>query len=437
MTYVIHTLGCKVNQYESEALRTLLEAGGYQPCVSGTPDVAILNSCTVTAESDRKSRQAVRRMRKNWPLAVVVLLGCMSQSSPADAAALTGADIVLGHTGDIDVLSYIGRFLADRERIVDIRPHCADEKYSGTAPVYAGENVSAVKTRAMIKIEDGCDRRCAYCAIPYARGSVRSKPIDDIEREAAGLKAAGYKEISLVGINLSDYGKDTGLRFADAINAAARGANGCRIRLGSLEPDRIDKQTLDTLQSIPNFCPQFHLSLQSGCEATLRRMNRHYTPGEYFSWLEGIRARFETAAITTDIMVGFPGETDEEFAQSAEFVRRCGFAKVHIFPYSRRAGTPAADMPGQLTSAQKTARAAAMAEIAAAGERSFLRAQTGRTARVLIEKVEAGMSYGYTENYAYTRIPCAGYADIIYPEGQIINVLIEGESNGELLAKLI
>jgi len=432
LTYVIHTLGCKVNQYESEALRTLLEAGGYQPCALGTPDVAILNSCTVTAESDRKSRQAVRRMRKNWPLAVVVLLGCMAQSSPDKAAALIGADIVLGHTGDIDILSYIDRFLAERERIVDIRLHSADEKYSGPMPLYSGENVSTVKTRAMIKIEDGCDRCCAYCAIPHARGPVRSKSIDDIEREAAGLKAAGYTEISLVGINLGDYGKDTGQRFTDAIMAAARGAAGCRLRLGSLEPDRIDKQTLDMLQSIPGFCPQFHLSLQSGCEATLRRMNRHYTPNEYFSLIKCIRAQFDIAAITTDVMVGFPGETDEEFAQSAEFVRRCGFAKVHIFPYSRRAGTPAAEMPGQLTSAQKAERAAVMAEITAVGERDFMKAQVGRTARVLIEKTGEGAVYGYTENYVHTCIQCAGMN-----EGQIVTVLIEDESDGELLARLI
>lgn len=400
MTVVFFTLGCKVNQYETQTLRTLFAQQGFSaPAPGRAPDVAVINSCTVTAESDRKTRQLTARLRRKYPGAVLIVTGCMPQARPEKADTLPLADIVTGNALNAQLPAMAEEFLHTHRRIVRIAPHASKEPISPlSADSFEG------RTRAFVKIEDGCNRFCTYCMVPYARGRVRSKFPAEITRELTLLAAHGYREAVLAGINLSAYGTDCGLTLADAVRAAAAVPGIERIRLGSLEPDQLTEQTLDALAAAGGFCPQFHLSLQSGCDATLARMGRHYDTAFYRELCTRLRRRFPDCALTTDVMVGFPGETEEEFSQSAAFVSEIGFAKVHIFPYSRREGTPAAVLPGQIPRVQKENRARRMAETAERAALAFLRAQIGKTASVLFEhRDEAGYDCGYTENYTPVR----------------------------------
>ena len=336
------TLGCKVNQYESQAMMNSLAEAGYE--ISSAPadcDVVVVNSCTVTAMSDRKTRQIIRRARRESPGAVIVLTGCMSQAFPDAAKQLAEADVILGNSNRSSLLPDIQKFLATRNRVFDVIPH-----HHSFEPLSVGQYRE--RTRAFLKIEDGCNRFCSYCIIPYARGRVRSKPLDDLKQELSSLAAHGYREVVLTGINLSAYGQESGLTLCDAVDAACAQEGVERVRLGSLEPERLDAPVIARLKRQEKLCPQFHLSLQSGCDATLRRMNRHYTAEEYRTIVKNLREAFPNAAVTTDIMVGFPGETEEEFAESLAFEREIGFAKVHVFIYSRRSGTAAAAAPRQV-----------------------------------------------------------------------------------------
>lgn len=395
MKAALYTLGCKVNQYESQVMAEALAAHGYtlvEPTQAA--DVYIVNSCTVTGESDRKTRQIVRRLKRQNPQAVLVLTGCMPQAYPDDAAALREADIVLGNRSNDRLIEALGDYFRDGVRRILTEAHQSGDAFAPCAiRRFYG------RTRAEIKIEDGCNRFCAYCAIPYARGRVRSKKLDDIRAEAAALGEAGYAEIVLVGINLSAYA-DGPYDLCDAVLAASADDGVRRVRLGSLEPDHLTDGLLDRLAACEKLCPQFHISLQSGCDGTLRRMNRHYTADEYSTLCRKLRARFKDCTLSTDIMVGFPGETEDDHEASLAFAREMAFEKVHVFPYSPRSGTRAADMPDQVLKVVKERRAAEMGEAMNGIRRQYLHAQIGRTVEVLVE--ENGC--GHTANYTPVRI---------------------------------
>ena len=400
MKVTFYTLGCKVNQYETEAMREAFAAAGHTPVPNSAPfDAAVINSCTVTAESDRKTRQILHKVRRENPEAIIIRTGCMVQAFSEEAKALTDADIVCGNTDVKKTVEYAERFLKDGERIFEVSEHKKTERFN--TPVLSS---FAERTRAYMKIEDGCDRYCTYCIIPTARGSVRSKPLAEIAAEAETLSRAGFSEIVLVGINLTSYGKGENIDICDAVAAAARPDGIKRVRLGSLEPDHISDNVLERLKAQKKFCPQFHLSLQSGCDETLKRMNRHYDTAFYRDLVSRIRAVFKDASVTTDVMVGFAGETEEEFSKSLAFVKEIGFAKTHVFAYSRRRGTVAYGLPAQITRAEKAERSRRMIETALACEEEFLKGLVGKTEYVLFETAEKGFAEGYTPNYSRVRV---------------------------------
>ncbi len=415
MKIAFYTLGCKVNQYESQVMGELLIKAGHSVVANPKDaDCVIINSCTVTAESDRKTRQAVRRFRRLLPSGVIILAGCMSQAFPERAAELTEADIVTGNVTPEKIPELLDRFIKKGERIVEIAPHTKCEKYT-TPPL----SDFSERTRAFMKVEDGCDRWCTYCIIPKARGEIRSRTPEDITAEAQRLAEKGFSEIVLVGINLTSYGKECNLTICDAVSAAAKPEGIKRVRLGSLEPDHISDETLEHLAKEEKFCPQFHLALQSGCDRTLKRMNRHYDTAFYRDLVKRIKERFENPSITTDIMVGFAGETKEEFEENVTFLREIGFARAHVFAYSRREGTVAAALPTQVSGPEKDRRAALMGKAAAECEAKFLESQVGLTATVLFETYKEGVAEGYTENYTRVKMPCS-----FDPSGRLIKVKI-------------
>lgn len=422
------TLGCKVNQYESEAMLSSMLKNGFTAAADDEQaDVVVLNSCTVTAESDRKVRQIFRRAKKDNPDAVMVLSGCMAQAFPEDAQRLEEADIILGTSNRARLLPDLLTFLSTRQRIVDIEPHTNGETFERLQV----ENFSG-RTRAFVKIEDGCNRFCSYCIIPYARGRVRSKPLEDLKAELHALADNGFREVVLTGINLSAYGQEFGLHLCDAIEAACAVPGIARVRLGSLEPEQLSEPVIRRMAKQEKLCPQFHLSLQSGCDATLRRMNRHYTADEYRTIVRNLRAAFDNAAITTDIMVGFAGETEEEFAASLAFAKEIAFAKVHVFAYSRRPGTRAYDMGDQVTNAVKESRSHAMIRTTTETQRTFFDTQVGRTEQVLFERaVQPGVYEGYSMNY--TPVLAASGTSLA---GQIRTVRIESNAGTHCIGRI-
>ena len=399
------TLGCKVNQYESQAMIGQLCAAGFTVCSDGEiPDVVLINSCTVTASSDQKVRQTLRRARRDYPDAVIVLTGCMPQAFPETAESLTEADVVLGNSNRASLLPDILAYLSSHHRIVDIAPHQNGEKFEAMAVTEFHE-----RTRAFVKIEDGCNRFCSYCIIPYARGRVRSKSLDEIQAEIAAIGSQGYREVVLTGINLPAYGQDIDADLCGAIEAACSVPEIARVRLGSLEPEQLTPEVIARLARQEKLCPQFHLSLQSGCDDTLRRMNRHYTAQEYFTIAQNLRSAFPNAAITTDIMVGFPGETDDEFEQSLAFAEQVRFARAHVFAYSRRPGTRAFDMPDQVRNAVKEERSRRMIETTQRTKQEFLQQQIGLCEDVLLEReIRPGIWEGYTPNYTLIHVSGTG-----------------------------
>ena len=400
MKVAFYTLGCKVNQYETEAMREAFAAAGHTVVPDSAPfDAIVINSCTVTAESDRKTRQTVRRFRKERPDAAVILTGCMVQAFSDEAKALAEADIIAGNTDVKKIVEYAENFLSDGERIFAVSDHKKEERFNTPSL-----NNFAERTRAYMKIEDGCERFCTYCIIPTARGFVRSKPLDEIKKEAENLSHAGFSEIVLVGINLTSYGKGEDFDLADAVDAVCSVEGIKRVRLGSLEPDHMSDEMLSRFKKQEKFCPQFHLSLQSGCDETLKRMNRRYDTAFYRDLVSRIRKSFENAAITTDIMVGFAGETEEEFEKSLAFAREIGFAKAHIFAYSRRAGTVAYALPNQVSNAEKARRSRLMSEATLKTENEFLSSLAGKVFPVLFETAQDGFAEGYTANYSRVKV---------------------------------
>lgn len=416
MVVAFHTLGCKVNQYETQAMRRQLEKAGYQTTEfipdATQADVLVINSCTVTGESDRKLRQFIRRCRRALPNAVIVLCGCMPQAYPDAAFALPEVDIVLGNAVRGNLLPQLEEYIVEKKRICCVPPHSS---------VYEPLDIDAFqgRTRAFVKIQDGCNRFCSYCIIPYARGRVRSRQPADITAELTRLAANGYKEAVLVGINLTAYGQDLGLSIADAVDAACAVEGIERVRLGSLEPDFITDEVIARLKTHPKLCPQFHLALQSGCDATLKRMNRHYTTTEYADLCERLRRHFPDCAITTDVMVGFPGESDAEFEETCRFVESIHFARVHIFAYSRRRGTNADRMPDQIDQAEKVRRSKIMQDICNRAAEAYAVQYVGKTVSVLLETPYPDQRIdGHTDTYLTVMVSTDK------PEGSLIPVRI-------------
>lgn len=419
------TLGCKVNQYETQAIREILNNKGNTDNTKSSADAIVINSCTVTAESDKKTRQLVRRCRRKSPQAIIVLTGCMVQAFPEHSKTLCEADIIIGNKDVAAVAEALINY--QNEKVFSFKKHDKTDYYNTPAISDFGE-----RTRAFVKIQDGCERYCTYCAIPKARGRIRSRRLDDLEIEVKNLAQNGYCEIVLVGINLSTFGKGENYNLCDAVELVSKIAGIKRIRLGSLEPDLMTDEMLSRLNAVDEFCPQFHLSLQSGCDETLKRMNRHYDSAFYEDLVARIRRTFKNSAVTTDIMVGFAGESDEEFEKSLEFARKIAFARTHVFVYSKRDGTIAANLPNQVPDSEKQIRAKRMAEVTTRCENEFLSKQIGHHFPVLFENFDGKYSYGYTENY--TRVYVESSEDLC---GKIIDVkLIKAENEicyGELI----
>lgn len=402
MRAAFFTLGCKVNQYETSVMEQQFSAGGFDiVSPEEDADVYVVNSCTVTAAGDKKSRQALRRFRRRNPAAVLCLCGCFPQAFPDAAERLPEADIIMGARNRPALLEAVRRRLAGGERIVDILAHEKGEAFESMRTTRMAE-----RTRAFVKIQDGCERFCAYCIIPKARGPVRSKSLTELEEELFALAGSGYREVVLAGINLSSYGQDLRLRLLDAVELACGIPGLDRVRLGSLEPELLTGDDIAAMAAQPKLCPQFHLSLQSGCDETLRRMRRHYDTAEYRRIVASLRAAFPNCAITTDIMVGFPGERLEEHAASIAFAREIGFAKVHVFAFSPRPGTPAARLADQLPNSEKLSRSREMIAATEESRRAFLEGQIGTRASVLFETRENGLWKGYTANYTPVAMAC-------------------------------
>ena len=391
----ICTLGCKVNQYETQAMeRELLRRGHSLVPFEGAADAYIINTCTVTAVSDKKSRQMIRRARKLRPNAVVAVCGCYPQTHPEEVKGLD-VDLISG-TGDrMKFLDLLEQAVREKEPVVRL-----DEALRRRTFEVLPAGGMAERTRAMLKVEDGCVNFCSYCIIPYARGPVRSLPIPAAAEQTEQLREEGYREVVLTGIEISSWGQDlrSGASLIDLLEAVSREAGDMRLRLGSLEPRTITGDFCRRAAALPNLCPHFHLSMQSGCDATLKRMNRKYDTRRYKESVELLNVYFDRPAITTDLIVGFPGETEEEFVTTLDFVRACGFAEMHIFPYSIRPGTPAAGME-QVPRAVKEERAARAAAVAEALHQAYLAGCVGKTYPVLYEQPYDGRYHGHAPNY--------------------------------------
>ncbi|MDO4396877.1 MAG: tRNA (N(6)-L-threonylcarbamoyladenosine(37)-C(2))-methylthiotransferase MtaB [Oscillospiraceae bacterium] len=415
MNVYIFTLGCKVNQYESQEIGEMFEKSGYtllnEP---DNADIIIVNSCTVTAESVRKVRQSVRHLKKISPNAFLILTGCASQAEPEILSVLPEVNLMLGNRNNKNIVALCENALKEHGSSVNAHEeHETGESFQGLGITHFEGH-----TRAFLKIQDGCDRFCSYCLIPKARGRSRSKPLADIDRELSELSKNGYGEIVFVGINLSDYGKNTPYSLPDALMLAEKYDSIKRVRLGSLEPDHITDEMIERLKNVTKLCPQFHISLQSGCNSVLKRMNRHYTREEYKALADSLRSAFKDASVTTDILVGFPTESEADFCETVDFAKSIGFEKIHIFPYSKRNGTPAAAMP-QLSNAIKDERAKRLGAAAAEIRKEYLLKQVGKTCEVLFETEHPEFSEGYTKNYTPVRI-----YDGKDRKGKFLNILI-------------
>ena len=415
MKYATCTLGCKVNQYETQALESLLRARGFEPAAEGErADVILVNTCAVTAESGRKSRQAIRRMQGQHPGALTAVCGCFSQLEPEEVSML-GADIVFGSGEKEKLADAIAAAVPSVEVDDPFRRRFFE-------PLSAGA-VSG-RTRAMMKIQDGCDNFCSYCVIPYTRGRVRSLPLPLCSQQAAELDAQGFAEIVVTGIEIASYGKDLPEKpgLTDAVETIANAAPNARVRLGSLEPTIVTEDFCRRLAALGGVCPHFHLSLQSGCDDTLRRMRRKYDTARFRQNAELLRTYFPDCALTADLICGFPGETEEDFARTLAFLEEIGFLFVHAFPYSRRPGTRADEMPDQLTRAEKEERVRRANAVIRRMQGDYLASQVGKSLPVLFESAREGHSGNY----------CLVRTETEHPRGTVQNIQII-RADGETL----
>lgn len=394
MKFHCFTLGCKVNQYETQAMERQLAALGHTPAPEDESDVLIVNTCTVTAVADRKNRTLIHRLRREHPKAVVGVCGCYAQLN-TDEVRQMGVDVISGSGGREEFVRLVLQALEKKQSYVSVD----EARKRGKFECLPAGGLSE-RTRAMLKVQDGCNNFCSYCVIPYARGPVRSLPVEQAVEQARRLCEAGYRELVVTGIEIASWGWDfrDGSRFVDLAEAICRAAPELRVRLGSLEPRVVDGEFCRRLSKYPNLCPQFHLSLQSGSDAVLRRMRRKYDTARYFQSVELLRTYFPDCALTTDLIVGFPGETEAELDESLAFAERCGFAAMHIFPYSRRARTPAAELPEQVPKAVKTARAARAAQVARRLRERYDAALIGTAQEVLFEQPEGDRFTGHAKN---------------------------------------
>ncbi len=392
MKFQCYTLGCKVNQYETQAMEQQLLALGHE-IAQDNCDLYIINTCTVTAVADRKNRTLIRRLRRENPNAVIGVCGCYAQISTEEVKELS-VDVISGSGGReafIQLLLQAGR----DKQLVQVDQALKRRSFERLPAGGLSE-----RTRAMLKVQDGCSNFCSYCIIPYARGPVRSLPLEQAVEDTVRLAELGYREIVVTGIEIASWGWDlkNGQTFTQLCEAICKAAPLVRIRLGSLEPRIIDEEFCRVMSKYANFCPQFHLSLQSGSDTVLKRMRRKYDSARYYESVELLNRYFPGCALTTDLIVGFPGETEEELTESLEFAKRCGFAAMHIFPYSKRDGTPAATMPGQILKAEKAERAARGAQVAAQLREAYDTAMIGKEQEVLFEQTEGDFFTGHAKN---------------------------------------
>ena len=428
MKYIITTLGCKVNQYETQAVETLLMEHGHEHAAPGeSADAVIVNTCAVTAESGRKSRQAIRRLRDENPGAVLAVCGCYSQLEPDEAESL-GARVIFGASDRVKLVEAVERAVAEGEGCRNI-----DEPFKRRAMEHLPAGAVSGRTRAMLKIQDGCVNFCTYCIIPYTRGRLCSLPVEDAARETARLDVEGFRELVLTGIEVASYGVDLPGRpgLADVICACAEAAPDMRIRLSSLEPTVITEEFCRRLAGTKKLCRHFHLSLQSGCDKTLKAMNRKYDTAQFYHATELLREYFPGCALTCDLITGFPGETEEDHAATLEFIRRCAFSDMHIFPYSRRPGTPADKMPGQCQRAVKERRAHEAKLIAQEMKRAFLDASVGAVLPVLFETRDGECFTGHSDTYVLVR---AEGEDL---RGMTLDVRITARDGDELVGEFV
>ena len=402
MTFSVHTLGCKVNQYESNAISGIfIDNGAAIVSDNEKADVYIINTCAVTEESVRKSRQMIRRAKRKNPDSIVAVCGCASQTEPDFAKLLPEADIVLGNKDKTRIYEYVMQFLQTHERIINI-PEMDKEK------CFEKMNSERIgTTRAALKVQDGCNNFCSYCIIPFARGRIRSRDLDESVAEAESLVAGGCSEIVLAGIHLDNYGKDLGnCDLCDLLERLGKIDGLERVRLGSFEPVFITEKNVERMKNVKNLCHHFHLSLQSGCEKTLKAMNRHYPPDEFAAAVALLRKTFPDCAITTDIITGFPGETEEDFIESMDFAVKMKFEKVHVFPYSERRGTRASQMDGKLPKDVKEERCRRMINACKGSEEDFYKRLVGKNISVLFETEKDGIYTGHSPEYAEISAPC-------------------------------
>ena len=398
-TIAAYTLGCKVNQYDTEAMLESFERAGYVSVpFDGGADVYLINTCTVTGTGDQKSLKTVRRMARNHPQCAIIVAGCLAQREAEKIAQMDNVRLVIGVQRRAEVVELLEQAVAEGRAINAVAPL----KGAAFESLFVSRHEG--KTRATMKIQEGCDRYCSYCIIPYVRGPVRSMPIDGVRAEAKRLADAGYREIVVTGIHMASYGRGTADKLVDAIRAIHDMPGVERVRIGSLEPKIVDAEFAKALSELPGLARQFHLSMQSGSAGVLKRMNRRYTPDEYFAACEELRRYMPGCAITTDVIAGFPGETEEEFAETMAFVEKVGFARIHVFPYSRRSGTVADRMEGQVPENIKKERAQKLIELGNKLEGSYVSYMTGSVQRVLFEEsVGDGWAEGYTGEYVRVR----------------------------------
>jgi len=423
-TVAFCTLGCKVNQYETEAMTEMFVHSGYDiKNFEDVCDIYIINTCTVTGMSDKKSRQMIRRAKHNNPDSIVAVVGCYSQVSPEEVAKIEGVNLVIGTKERKNIVELVEKCSKDK-LITKVEDALKNREYEDIWVTTYDD-----RTRAYVKIEDGCTEFCTYCIIPFARGPVRSRPMDEIVKEVERLANNGFKEVVLTGIHIGSYGRDLkDASLIDVIEKVHKVEGICRIRLGSVEPRTLTEEFISRISRLKKVCDHFHLSLQSGCDETLQRMNRKYSTDEYYESVKLLRSYFDNPAITTDIMVGFAGETEEEFDKSLAFMRKVGFAEAHVFAYSIRKGTKAEKKPNQVSPQNKDSRSKKMVQLCNDMQKEYANNFVGKTVSVLVERsIGENLYEGHMTNYVKVVVPSD--KDISHT---IVDVQIKEQRDGML-----
>ena len=431
-----YTLGCKVNQSDTASMEGIFRRAGYEVVDFGSPaDVYLINTCVVTNTGQRKSRQIINRAVRHNPLSLIVVTGCYPQTAPEEVRAIAGVDVIIGNQERARIVELVEQALENKQtEILDnVQKMTVDTKFEEL-----GVGTETDKTRAFLKIQEGCNQYCTYCIIPYARGPLRSRSLESIRSEVAKLVEAGYKEVVLIGIHLGCYGKELAkegkhITLYDAVQAVLSVEGMCRVRLGSLESVEVEPRLLELMANEPRLCKHLHLPLQSGCDKILQAMHRPYDTARFTQLLQQIRAQVPDVAITTDIIVGFPGETEEDFATTLAFAEKCGFAKMHIFPYSKRKGTPAEKMPNQVDEAVKGERAARLAAVDEKLHQAMLKQMVGKTEEVLFEQpVDAVHMEGLCGPYLRVVVP--GTSELANTIAQVkITGIVDDWLTGEIV----